>query len=265
MQQIKISSKVIKTERPAFVMGNVNATPDSFYDKSRGGLERAFSLIEEGADIIDIGGESTRLGFIPVSAEEEIKRIIPLVKEIKKNSDAVISVDTQKFQVFKAAFEEGAEIWNDVSFLPDSMADRDKALDFIAKNNFTYILMHNGQGDIKKVCSEIDEKLQLMKEYSISPEKIILDPGIGIGFGKSNEESINIIKNTNLLCQKNFPVLMALSRKSCIGQMTGREVGERLSGTLAANMLSVEKGAVIVRVHDVSETIDALNVMKYLQ
>lgn len=99
MQQIKISSKVIKTERPAFVMGIVNATPDSFYDKSRGGLERAFSLIEEGADIIDIGGESTRLGFIPVSAEEEIKRIIPLVKEIKKNSDAVISVDTQKFQV----------------------------------------------------------------------------------------------------------------------------------------------------------------------
>lgn len=123
--------------------------------------------------------------------------------------------------------------------------------------------MHNGQGDIKKVCSEIDEKLQLMKEYSISPEKIILDPGIG--FGKSNEESINIIKNTNLLCQKNFPVLMALSRKRCIGQMTGREVGERLSGTLAANMLSVEKGALIVRVHDVSETIDALNVMKYLQ
>ena len=102
MQQIKLNGKIIQTERPAFVMAILNVTPDSFYEKSRGGLERAFQLIDKGADILDIGGESTRPGYTPVSVEEELNRIIPVIKEIRKKSDIIISVDTQKFQVFKA-------------------------------------------------------------------------------------------------------------------------------------------------------------------
>ena len=238
MQQIKLNGKIIQTERPAFVMAILNVTPDSFYEKSRGGLERAFQLIDKGADILDIGGESTRPGYTPVSVEEELNRIIPVIKEIRKKSDIIISVDTQKFQVFKAAYEAGAQIWNDVSFLEQSP----EAIDFIARENLSYILLDS---------------------HRVSREKIILDPGIG--FCKSNEESIEIIKNTDKIGDGELPVLMALSRKRCIGQMTGREIKDRLAGTLAANILCVQKGAKIVRVHDLCETIDALNVMKYLQ
>ena len=259
MQQIKLNGKIIQTERPAFVMAILNVTPDSFYEKSRGGLERAFQLIDKGADILDIGGESTRPGYTPVSVEEELNRIIPVIKEIRKKSDIIISVDTQKFQVFKAAYESGAQIWNDVSFLEQSP----EAIDFIARENLSYILMHTGSASIEQMNAAFEEKLKLLDSHRVSREKIILDPGIG--FGKSNEESIEIIKNTDKIGDGELPVLMALSRKRCIGQMTGRETKDRLAGTLAANILCVQKGAKIVRVHDLCETIDALNVMKYLQ
>lgn len=259
MQQIKLNGKIIQTERPAFVMAILNVTPDSFYEKSRGGLERAFQLIDKGADILDIGGESTRPGYTPVSVEEELNRIIPVIKEIRKKSDIIISVDTQKFQVFKAAYEAGAQIWNDVSFLEQSP----EAIDFIARENLSYILMHTGPASVEQMNAAFEEKLKLLDSHQVSREKIILDPGIG--FGKSNEESIEIIKNTDKIGDGELPVLMALSRKRCIGQMTGRETKERLAGTLAANILCVQKGAKIVRVHDLCETIDALNVMKYLQ
>ncbi|MBR1640666.1 MAG: dihydropteroate synthase [Treponema sp.] len=266
MCKIDFSSFSLQTERPAFIMGIVNATPDSFYEESRGGLERAFQLIDEGADILDIGGESTRPGFTEVDAEEEIRRIIPVIEGIRKkySSDEIrISVDTRKASVFKAAYESGADILNDVSALYDDPQMQKTAFEL----DVPLVLMHRGAGKscdvadfFKKRCSQVRDKAS---SFPIKECNIILDPGIG--FGKTNEESIEIIKNTNLLCDEPYPLLMALSRKRCIGEMTGRNAPQRLYGTLAADLISVQKGAKIIRVHDVSAALDTLNVMNFLQ
>ena len=262
MCEIKFSKFAIKTERPAFVMGIVNATPDSFFDKSRGGQERAFKLIEEGADIIDVGGESTRPGYTAVDEDEEIKRVLPVIKAIRKQYDSSkvrISVDTCKASVFKAAYEEGADILNDVTALSyDS-----KMLSLCKELNVPVILMHQGSGLAADIAAFFKKRVDEVLTEGIEKQNIILDPGIG--FGKTNEECIEIIKNTQVLTACDYPLLMALSRKRCIGQMTGRETAERLYGTLAADMISVQKGAKLIRVHDVSAAIDTLNVMKYLQ
>lgn len=259
MLEIKLGKKIIKTDRPAFVMGIVNATPDSFFSSSRGGLDLALKLIDEGADFLDIGGESTRPGYTPVNSDEEIKRVIPLINEIRKHSDIPLSIDTSKFEVIKAAYENGADVWNDVN----ALSNDSKSAGFVSKNDISIILMHNGEGGIEKVCSALEEIAGFAKKNNIQDEKIIMDPGIG--FGKTNEQCIEIIKNTDKICNGKYPVLMALSRKRCIGFMTGRETEDRLYGTLAANMISVQKGAKIIRVHDVLPAIDVLNVMKNLQ
>jgi len=259
MQQVTFGSRLLKTDRPAFVMGIVNATPDSFFKDSRGGIERALKLIEEGADILDIGGESTRPGYSPVSAEEEINRILPVLKEIRKVSDIPVSIDTTKLEVYKAAFENGADVWNDVC----ALSGKAENAEYIAKTGSGVILMHNGAGELQDVNSYLENQVKFCLENGIELSKIIVDPGIG--FGKSNEQSISLIKNTSLLCDGKYPVLMALSRKRCIGEMTGKDTENRMAGTLAADLISVQRGAVMVRVHDVAETIDCLNVMKYLQ
>lgn len=258
MQQITFGSKILKTDRPAFVMGIVNATPDSFFSGSRGGVERALQLIEEGADVLDIGGESTRPGYTPVPAEEEIARILPVLQEIRRNSDIPVSIDTTKLEVYKAAFENGADVWNDVCALSGNV----ESAEYVARTGSGVILMHNGAGELEDVNTYLEEQVQFCVKNGVALEKIFVDPGIG--FGKTNEQSINLIKNTGALCGGKYPILMALSRKRCIGEMTGKPTEERMAGTLAADLLSVQKGAVMVRVHDVSETIDGLNVMKYL-
>ena len=258
MREIKITNKIIKTDRPAFVMGIVNATDDSFYSGSRGGIERAVQLIDEGADIIDIGGESTRPGFHEISSEEEISRVVPVIKEIRKKSNIVISIDTRKADVFRAAYDAGADLLNDVTALEydENMAD------YASSAGVSVVLMHQGGGDYNDVNKYLRSRIEYAVSKGIKKEKLILDPGIG--FGKTNEESIALIKNTDKMCIEGLPFLMALSRKRCIGEMTGRETDDRMAGTLAADMISVQKGATIVRVHDVIETIDMLNVMKYL-
>ncbi len=258
MQQVVFGSKILKTDRPAFVMGIVNATPDSFFSGSRGGVERALKLIEEGADVLDIGGESTRPGYTPVSTEEEINRILPVLIEIRKNSNIPVSIDTTKLEVYKAAFENGADVWNDVCALSGKVENAE----YIGRTGSGVILMHNGAGELEDVNKYLEEQVQFCISHGVPLEKIFVDPGIG--FGKSNEQSINLIKNTGAICDGKYPILMALSRKRCIGEMTGKPTEERMAGTLAADLLSVQKGAVMVRVHDVSETIDGLNVMKYL-
>ena len=257
MLEMTFGNKKISTELPAFVMGIINATPDSFYDKSRGGLERAMELVEQGAQILDIGGESTRPGFTPVSDQEELERVIPLIKELKKKSDVVISIDTTKTAVMKAALEEGVEIINNVSEFTDH------ELELCQKAGATVILMHHTPGGIEEVIEYLNAQAQRCLKAGISKEKIIIDPGIG--FGKSFEENIEAIKNTDRLCKTGYTVLMALSRKSSIGQITGRDVHERLAGTLAADIIAVQKGAKIIRVHDVSPAIDTLKVMKFIQ
>lgn len=281
MLQLKFGLKRAATERPAFVMGIVNATPDSFYAESRGGVERALQLIREGADILDIGGESTRPGYTPVSVEEEVSRIIPVIQAVRRESSIPISVDTKKLEVFKEAFAAGADIWNDVTALSGAKKNngedekssdgtaasfgepsRESAL-FIAKSGVSVILMHTGQAEVNEVSDFLGQRAVFCLANGVASDKIILDPGIG--FGKTREQNLNLIKAPLSICAGRYPVLMALSRKRCIGDMTGRPAEERLAGTLAANMISVQNGAKIIRVHDVSSTIDTLNVMKNLR
>ena len=275
MQQLQFGLKRAATERAAFVMGIVNATPDSFYAESRGGIERALQLIDEGADILDIGGESTRPGYTPVNIEDEISRVIPIIQAVRKVSSIPISVDTTKLEVFKAAFACGADIWNDVTALSgagktneDGTAackaepSAESAL-FIAKSGASVILMHSGAGTQQEVSDFLGQRTVFCLSHGVSSDKIILDPGIG--FGKTTEQNLALIREPLSVCAGRYPVLMALSRKRCIGDMTGRSAEERLAGTLAADMISVQNGAKIIRVHDVSAAIDTLNVMKNLR
>lgn len=275
MQQLQFGLKRAATERAAFVMGIVNATPDSFYAESRGGVDRALQLIDEGADILDIGGESTRPGYTPVSIEDEIARIVPVIRAVRRVSSIPISVDTTKLEVFKTAFACGADIWNDVTALSgagkaneDGTAACDaepsvESAQFLAKTGASVILMHTGPGTSKEVSDFLGQRTVFCLSSGVSSDKIILDPGIG--FGKTTEQNLALIREPLSICAGRYPVLMALSRKRCIGDMTSRPAEERLAGTLAADMISVQNGAKIIRVHDVSPTIDTLNVMKNLR
>ncbi|SFI50875.1 dihydropteroate synthase [Treponema bryantii] len=275
MLQLKFGLKRAATERPAFVMGIVNVTPDSFYENSRGGAERALRLIEEGADILDIGGESTRPGYTPVSVEEEIARIVPVIQAVRRESAVPISVDTNKFEVFRAAFAAGADIWNDVTALSGAVQGTSDgtaaaanepsiaAAEYLAKTGASVILMHTGPGTVDEVSDFLGQRVVFCLSNGLASDKIIVDPGIG--FGKTTDQNLALIKEPTALCGNRYPVLMALSRKRCIGDMTGRNTEDRLAGTLAADMISVQKGAKIIRVHDVSAAIDTLNVMKFLR
>lgn len=259
MLEMTFGRKKIKTERPAFVMGIVNATPDSFFENSRGDFDLAMKLVEDGADIIDIGGESTRPGFTPVEEQEELDRVIPLLEKLRKNTDVVISIDTTKSGVIEQALEAGADIINNVL----AFQNDDSTLQSIMDYGASVILMHHTGQEIDEICGYLKERAAYCERKGIEPSKIILDPGIG--FGKTFEQNVDAIKNTDKLCALGYPVLMALSRKSSIGMMTGRPVEQRLAGTLAADIISVQKGAEIIRVHDVLDAIDTLNVMKYLE
>ncbi|MCR5495673.1 MAG: dihydropteroate synthase [Treponema sp.] len=270
MPVLQLKDRIVKSELPAFVMGIVNVTPDSFFKDSRGGVERALELIEEGADILDLGAESTRPGSLYISEDEEIERLIPVITEIRKVSDIPISVDTRKKNVMEKAFQAGADILNDISALEDDplMAD------FCAKNELPVILMHKkgipssmqdnvvSENAFKIVNDYLIQRAEYALSAGIAKDKIILDPGIG--FGKDLKANVDLIKNLSSLGNKKYPILMALSRKTCIGQMTGREVEDRLAGTLAADLLSVIRGASMVRVHDVKETVDTLKVLSYI-
>ena len=263
-----LADRFIETELPAFVMGIVNANGDSFWKESRGGLERAMSLVSDGADILDIGGESTRPGSEYVDADEEIRRVVPVIEAIRKESDIPISVDTRKYEVMKAAFDAGADILNDISALEDD----ERLASFAAEKKIPVILMHKrgiptdmqSNTAYSNVLSDVGKYLSERAEYAISkgiePRKIIVDPGVG--FGKDTKGNFALIKGCGKLCGGKYPVLMALSRKSCIGNVTGREVQDRLSGTITADILSVMSGAFMLRVHDVKETVDSLKILK---
>lgn len=265
--------RYITTELPALIMGVLNATPDSFWEGSRSvsvneGIERALVMQGEGADIIDIGGESTRPGSRYVSIDEELERIIPVIEGIRRESRIPISVDTRKSAVMEAAFAAGADMVNDISALTD---DPDLAA-LAARTGMTVILMHK-QGvpatmqvnpTYTDVVSEVRgyllERAAEAQKAGIPKDRIILDPGIG--FGKRHEDNCALIAGLAEIANGGYPVLMALSRKSCIGTMTGRDTQDRLSGTLAANMLAVQNGAKVLRVHDVAQTRDMLMVLQ---
>lgn len=271
MQTLKLADREISTAKDAFVMGIINATPDSFWQESRVTTAiRAYKLIEEGADILDIGGESTRPGSMEVPEEEEIIRIIPLIREIRKHSDIPISVDTRKKNVMEAAWNEGADIINDISAL-----EFDKqSVKFCAKHKLPVILMHkkgepeNMQENVhyEKCFEEVNNYLKSRAEFAIKngieKEKIILDPGIG--FGKNLEHNLELIKNCGKFADGEYKILMALSRKRFISEVCHNSLEQRLTGTLTANLIAVQNGASMVRVHDVKEAVDSLEMLKAL-
>ena len=255
------------------VMGIVNVTPDSFSDGSQHGnltsaLKHCEMLLKQGADILDIGGESTRPGAQEVSLKEELQRILPVVKEAVR-LDVPISVDTYKPQVMQAVLEAGADIINDIWAL------RQKgALDVIAKHGGCGVClmhMHAQPLDMQvypmeglavpTVVAFLLERAQAMLALGVSKERIALDPGVG--FGKTVAQNFELLAHQKQLSALGYPLLVGWSRKSSLGAVTGSEVGERLVPSVAAALLAVERGAQLVRVHDVGATVQALAVWRH--
>ena len=233
-------------------------------------MEAALEMERNGADIIDIGGESTRPGAAYVSLDEELERVVPAVEELRKRSGVVISVDTRKSAVAAAAVGAGADIINDISALEDDP----ETVVLAARENKYLILMHKqGRPDTMQINPSYEDTVSEIRDYLLSRaeaamtagvprDRIILDPGIG--FGKRQEDNLAILKNIDVFKETGFPLLIALSRKSFIGNILGNDPEERLAGTLAANLFSLVHGADIVRVHDVKETSDTLKIAKEL-
>lgn len=271
MISFELNSKNVKASGKAFVMGIVNVTPDSFYEKSRGGIERAVKLIEEGADILDLGAESTRPDFTEVPVEEEISRLLPVIRQIRKISDIPLSIDTRKKKVFEACYREGADMINDVS----SFDFDSEMAEFCGKNNIPVILTHtyphgrenlpeNKNRNLQTLVPELslyfEKRISMAVSFGLDPQKVIVDPGIG--FGKTFEENLYLINNCGKLCDGKYAVMMALSRKRCIGQMIGDMNADRLQGTVDADMIAVKNGALFLRVHDVLPHVEALSNLK---
>ena len=258
----------LSLSRP-LVMGIVNVTPDSFSD---GGLHlacdaaiaHAHQLIAEGADIIDIGGESTRPGAAPVSLQQELDRVLPIIEGLRGIA-VPISIDTFKPEVMRAAIAAGCSMVNDVNALQD-----DAAMHVVAQSAVAVCLMHK-QGDVqtmqaqpryKNVVTEVHQFLRVRVEAAeaagIANDRIVIDPGFG--FGKTDKHNFSLLANLSELAELGVPVLAGLSRKSMLGAATGQAVGQRLPASVAAALIAVQRGAAIVRVHDVRATVDALNV-----
>jgi dihydropteroate synthase len=241
--------------KKTLIMGILNATPDSFSDGGRFNqleyaVERVKEMVNHGADIIDIGGESTRPGHAAVSAEEELERVIPIIKAVAQEVQVPISIDTYKAEVAKAAIEAGAHIINDVW---GGKADPDMAV-VAAKYQVPIILMHNRtnrdyQVYFRDCLNDLYESIAMMKTAGVKDENIILDPGIG--FAKDLQQNIQMMRELDSLVALGYPVLLATSRKSMIGQVLDLPVSERVEGTGATVCYGIQKGCHMVRVHDV--------------
>ena len=262
--------------RPMLVMGIVNTTPDSFADGGRftdtdSAVDHALRLADEGAEIIDIGGESTRPGSDPVSAEEELRRVVPVIGRLAKRGESVISVDTQKPEVAKAALDAGASIVNDIAANRESS----EMWEVVAGAKAGYVCMHM-QGTpqtmqakpryddvLREVGDFFSKRLAKLTEYGISSEQVALDPGIG--FGKNLEHNIKLLGGLNRFSVAERPILVGVSRKSFIGKLLGTPTGDRLPASLACAAWSAIEGAHIVRVHDVAETVQAVRMAETLK
>ena len=251
------------------IMGIINCTPDSFFDggehsEPEKAFEHGLKLLDEGADILDIGGESTRPGFTPVSEEEELARVIPVIEMLAKEQSAKnfqISIDTTKAGVALKAVKAGASMINDIS----AMEHDSKMLKAIIDTNSNAVLQHNlkyagGTSSVADVKSYLLKRAELLEKNGC--KNIFIDPGIG--FGKTQEENLALIANINELCQTKYPVLLGVSRKSYIGKIKGLENSNRLIPSLISGIIAAQKGVKILRVHDVSETKEALLMLKKL-
>lgn len=257
------------------VMGILNVTPDSFSDGGRfnqvdAALARAREMAADGAVFIDVGGESTRPGATPVAVEEELERVCPVVEAIARELDVIVSVDTSSPQVMAEAAKLGAGMINDVRAL-----QRDGAPEVVARADIPVCVMHiQGEPDTmqddpryrnvrREVSSFLTERMRVIERAGVRPDNIILDPGFG--FGKSPRHNLQLLASLEQLQLLGHPVLVGLSRKSMLGHITGREVSERLPASIAAATISAMKGASIIRVHDVRETVDAVKVVMAME
>lgn len=252
---MKIGHKEFSFYNQNYIMGILNVTPDSFSDGGKfvvidEARRQVKKMIDEGADIIDIGGESTRPGHEEVSAEEEINRVVPVIKMLVEAYDVVISVDTSKAVVAEAAIKAGAHMVNDVWGLKKDplMAH------VVAKYHVPVCIMHNRENDVYKdlvmdMVMDLGESIKIAMDNGVARDKIIIDPGIG--FAKSVKENLMIMRDLKVFNQLGYPLLLGTSRKSMIGKTLDLPVGERLEGTLATTVLGVQAGAAIFRVHDV--------------
>lgn len=253
------------------VMGIVNVTPDSFSDGGKfntteKAIAHALQLVEEGADILDIGGESTRPGATPVPLDEELKRVIPVIEGLR-DVGVPLSIDTYKPQVMQAAITASADIVNDVCALREP-----QALEIVATSQAGVCLMHmQGRPQTMQVDPQYDDVVSEVRDFlkdrldaavqaGIDRSRIVLDPGFG--FGKRTAHNLTLLNHLNDIQALGLPLLIGLSRKSVLGQVVGSSVDERVHASIAASVVSVMKGANIVRVHDVKPTIDALKIVQ---
>lgn len=257
--KIKIKDKELKLGERTLIMGILNVTPDSFsdggkYNNFNSAINQAEKLISEGADIIDVGGESTRPGHTQISSDEEIKRVVPIIREIKKKFDIPISIDTYKYDVAKEALLAGADIINDIWAL---QYDNGEMAKLVKEFNVPLIAMHNQNNEIydKDIILSLKEFFEktykIAERYGIDKNKIILDPGLG--FGKNAEQNIEIMARLDEICDL-APVLLGASKKRFIGKLLNDlPFDERVEGTVATTVIGIQKGIDIVRVHNVLE------------
>jgi dihydropteroate synthase len=271
---LRCGGKSIVLDRPR-IMGILNTTPDSFSDGGQWSdidraLHHALDMVSEGADIIDIGGESTRPGAQAVPVEEELERVIRLIERLSGEIDIPISVDTSKPEVMREAVSAGAGMINDVYALR-----QEGAIEAAAQLGVPVCLMHM-QGEprtmqshpqysdvVGEVAAFLSSRARVCMDAGIPADQIVVDPGFG--FGKSMAHNLALLEGLPALAELGYPVLAGLSRKSMLGAITGREAGKRTSASVAAALLAVQNGAAIVRVHDVAETADALKVLAALR
>ena len=253
------------------VMGIINVTPDSFSDGRKfnqidTALKQVEQMIDNGVNIIDIGGESTRPGAASVSEKDETNRVIPLLKAIKSRFNINVSIDTSKAAVMSEAITYGADVINDVRALLN-----DGCLDVIKQSDVSVCLMHmqgmprtmqenpSYNNVIEDILSFFKQRIYCCEQKNIHRDRIILDPGFG--FGKTMAHNYQMLAQLALFKKLNLPILVGLSRKSMIGNLLNRNVDQRLAGSLATAIVAVQKGASIIRVHDVAETVDALKIL----
>jgi len=253
------------------VMGIINVTPDSFSDggkhfQSDAALAHAQQLIIEGADILDIGGESTRPGALPVSAQQELDRVSPIIEGLR-HAPVPISIDTCKPDVIRAAIASGVSMVNSIDALSDKSAMHE-----VASSKVAVCLMHK-QGKpqtmqakpeyenvVAEVSSFLSKRIDAVESAGIPHNRIVIDPGFG--FGKTLAHNLALLRELEIFTQFGVPVLAGLSRKSMLGTLTGQDVAQRMPSSIAAALIAVQRGAAIVRVHDVRATVDALMIWK---
>ena len=254
---MKIGNREFQTKGHTYVMGILNVTPDSFSDGGKWNdrdraLKHVEEMIAEGMDIVDIGGESTRLGYTLLSDEEEIARVVPMIEAVKANFDIPISLDTYKSGVAEAGIRAGADLINDIWGLKYDP----HMSEVIAKSGLACCLMHNRDNAeyrnfMEDMKQDLRETIALAKAAGIADDKIILDPGVG--FAKSYENNLEVIRRLKEFNELKYPVLLGTSRKSVIGLTLDLPAAERVEGTIVTTVMAVEAGCMFVRVHDVKE------------